>query len=117
MHVQLIVALLRNEDGQWIEPDCMCYERQTVTFEVTGDYLRGNCTFSCFATPDEPHSKWLVSHVGIMAFIGTSKQVIKPIGKATVVVTHGKQLQLNLVVGKSVADVRWPDMTPALAYV
>ena len=120
MPVPLLVGLMRNVDGQWIEPDCCCYRRQTVDFEACAfnmEFLQGTFTFQCYAEPGEnPGLTWNVTHVGVMPFVGSADPKIMPLCLPSNIIRSGKTIAGTLMVPASLASVNMPIKDPTLRY-
>lgn len=120
MAVQLWVALLRCEDGEWIEPTGCCYRRHLVDFEHCANmprFLQGTFAFQCYAEPGEdPLAKWNVTHVGVMPFAGMADPVITQLNLSTPHISSGNTIAGRIQVPRSMAELNMPTEYPALQY-
>ena len=116
MRTELWIALLRNEDGQWIEPDCLSYRRQLVSFNGEDGMIEGTFVFQCYAVPDEdPNLGWAVTHYGVMPFAGAGDTKITALPKPYAM-KHGDTLRMTVRVPASYGATVMKMKDPALRY-
>lgn len=118
MPVQLLVGLLHNRDGEWVEPQGCCYQRQLVDFECCPfamDLLQGMFTFQCYREPHErPGSFWIATHVGVLPMVGLGDSFIAPLHISETRIVSGKTIHGTVRVPASFAAIKMPLQDPSL---